>query len=235
MKDRPGQQGFTLIEMLVALALVSTIVTMVYGSFTAASRSMDLYSRRMACCERTCLVLRLMARQLRCAYLPSSERQPMPTSPQNGAPSASVPATAPQIKPLEASGGILSFVTTVGVGTGSAGSMALSRVMYRYDPSAGTLSISCEPCVYGGGRPQDSQSWRPILGGVQSVDMQFYDGRQWRSGWTGGESRALPQSVRIAITVVDERNHPHEFKTMTPIGCRNTPQPQQVRTSAMKS
>ncbi len=53
-----------------ALALVGTIVTMVYGSYAAASRSVDLYSSRLACSDRTCLVLRLLARQLRCLYLP---------------------------------------------------------------------------------------------------------------------------------------------------------------------
>ena len=225
--NRQLATGFTLVEVLVSLALISTIVTMVYGSFTAACRSVDVYGSRMACDDRTCLVLRLMARQLRCAYVPSFETGSTPSSPQNGTPS--MPPTAAQIEPLNSSGEGLSFVTTAGLGTGP----ALSRVMYRYDPSSGTLSISCEPYLYGVEGLQGPRDWRPILNGVRSVDVQFYDGQRWQSGWTGA-SRTLPRGARITITVLDEKDRLHEFKTMVPIGCRNAPQKQQVSVPAGK-
>ena len=60
MKGKRTNPAFTLVEVLVALALISTIVMMVYGSFTAATRSMDLYGRRLACADRASLVLRLL-------------------------------------------------------------------------------------------------------------------------------------------------------------------------------
>ena len=218
--------------MLVAVALVSTIVMMVYGSFTAASRSVDLYGSRMACCDRTCLVLRLMARQLRCVYLPSSAADPTPSSLHHRTPSG--PTATPAIDPLEASGDTLSFVTTAGQGTGPGQSMALARVTYRHDPVSGTLSISCQPSVYGAVGQQDPTSSRPILGGVRSMEVQFFDGRQWQSGWTGGANRTLPQGVKIALTVIDEKNRSQEFETVVPIGCRSTASKQQVSTPAVK-
>jgi type II secretory pathway component PulJ len=217
-------------EVLVALALVSTIVTMVYGSYFAASRSVDLYSSRMACCDRTCLVLRLMARQLRCVYLPSSATDPTATSSQSS--TSTVPTTVPQTEPLDASGDTLSFVTTAGQGAGLDRATALMQVTYRHDSLSGTLSISSEPYVCGAGSLQDSPSGQVILTGIRSMEVQFYDGRQWQPGWTGGDSQTLPQGVKITLTVMDEQNRSQEFETMAPIGCRSAPRTQQISTGA---
>jgi type II secretion system protein J len=224
VKNKPVHPAFTLVEMLVALALVSTIVTMVYGSFAAATRSLDHYHRRMAQCERASLVLRLMARQLRCAYLPSFERDPATTT----------GTATPQTEAFEAGAGSLCFVTTVGLGAGSNAAPALSRVRYRYDPLAETLSISCMPYVYRTGSLEETPDARPILGGVKNLEVSFYDGHQWRSGFAGGAAQTLPQAVKIALTVVDEKNRTHEFTTATPLGCHRSPPKQQVKTPVEK-
>jgi type II secretion system protein J len=228
----PLSTGFTLVEVLVALALTGTIVTIVYGSFTATSRSVDLYSSRMACGDRACLVLRLMARQFRCAYVPSWGTNPVAASLQNS--TLSAPPAVSRIEPIEATGEILSFITTAGMGTGTDPSMSLCRVLYRCDPSSGTLSISCEPYMYGADHLQDSRTWQPILTGVKSLEVQFYDGRWWQARWTGGVDQTLPQSVRIALTVVDEKDRVHEFKTMVPLGCRRAPPKQPLAVPAGK-
>jgi type II secretion system protein J len=205
--------------MLVALAIMSTIVTMVYGSYAATSRSLDIYNSRMACSERACLVLRLMARQLRCAYAPPSEVGTTPPPSQSNAPSTQPTA-------FRADGQILRFVTTGGLSTGPDRSTALSHVLYRYDPSNGTLSIRCEPYVYQVDALQEPGGWRPVLSGITGVDLQFYDGRQWLPKWDGDESRKLPRAVKIAIAVVDERGRDHEFGTTVAIVCRSAPQDQ---------
>jgi len=211
--------GFTLVEVLVALALISTIVMMVYGSFLAASRSLDLYGSRMACDDRASLVLRLLARQLRCAYLPPLETDPQSSPAENGVPST--PRTSLPTEPLTAGEAGLSFITTAGLGTGP----ALSRILYRHDPATGILSLCGEPYLYGAEAQTSARSWRPVLSGVRSLEVQFYDGRQWQSAGTDA-GRALPQSAKITLAVVDKKNRLHEFETMVSLGCRRAwPQP----------
>lgn len=219
--------GFTLVEVLVALALISTIVTMVYGSFNAASRSLDLYRSRMACDDRACLVLRLLTRQLRCAYLPSFETNPLSSPAPTDAPSA--PGISGPPAPFESNGAELSFLTTAGLGAAP----ALSRVRYRHDPATGTLSVCCEPYLYGAAALPSAEPWRPILTGVRTIEVQFYDGRQWQSGWTEA-SQALPQSVKIALAVSDEKNRLHKFETIVSIGCRRALSQPSVATGAGK-
>ncbi len=223
--------GFTLVEMLVALALVSTIATMVYGSYAAVSRSLDLYGSRTACYERACLVLRLMARQIRCAYVPPSPARPTPPSPQNST-SPALPA-AFGADSRNAGGIILSFITTAGLATAPDTPMGVAHVMYRYDPSNGTLSICCEPYRYAADEAQESGPWRPILSGVTRVDLQCYDGRQWQVAWNG-ESEKLPRAVKIAFTILDEKDRAHEFETTVPIGSRIALPRQRISTGAGK-
>lgn len=197
-----------------ALALISTIVMMVYGSFTAASRSMDLYGRRMACDDRASLVLRLLARQLRCAYLPPGETNSPSAPAPTDAPAA--PQTAGALASLDISGVGLSFITTAGLGPGP----ALSRITYRHDPATGTLSLCCEPYLDGVAARPGAGVWRPVLAGVRKIEVQFYDGRQWQSAWTD-DSQSLPQCARIALAVLDEAHRVHEFTTTVPLGCRS--------------
>lgn len=223
--------GFTLVEMLVALALVSTIATMVYGSYAAVSRSLDLYGSRAACYERTCLVLRLMTRQIRCAYVSPFPAGPTPSPPQNSALPA--PPAVFRADSRDVGGTILSFITTAGLSTGPDTPMGVARVMYRYDSSNGTLSVCCGPYSHGAGDAQEPGPWRPILSGVTRVDLQCYDGRQWQVAWTG-ENQRLPLAVKIALTVLDEKDRAHEFETTAPIGSRIASPKQRVSTGATK-
>lgn len=200
--------AFTLVEMLVALALVSTIMMMVYGSYAAASRCLDRYASRMASSERASLVLRLMARQIRCAYAPaapSTSTQPAPLTPPRAAPAL-----------FRADGTTLSFSTTGGPGR----SNALSRVRYRYDSLSETLSIGCQPYAHGAETQSNSGYEQPILRDVRRVDLQFYDGRQWRPTWEGADSAGLPRAVKIVLTLVDEKSRLHKYGTTVPIVCQ---------------
>jgi type II secretion system protein J len=211
---RPPAAGFTLVEVLIALTLVSTIATMVYGSYATACRSVDVYGSRLVCTERACLVLRLLSRQIRCAYAPPARTISTSPSLQEGR------ASVFRGDSRAAGGTILSFVTTGRPGDGPEGATALARIRYRHEPANETLSICRDPYRNETNTQEDSESWQPILRGVRRMDLQFLDGGQWHAAWTDGNSERLPQAVRIALTVVDEDSRPHVFGTTAMIVCR---------------
>ena len=68
MSDKWRKNGFTLIEILIALTLIAAILSMVYGSYFATSRSTHVCQARINMCRQGRTALDQMARQIRCAY-----------------------------------------------------------------------------------------------------------------------------------------------------------------------
>jgi len=233
MNRQPNNSGFTLIELLAAMAIMATIVSMVYGSYAATSQSLDMHSSRLACSQRASLVLRLMARQIRCAYAPTTEPNTADSS------DVEIRRSETQVDSLQRGlasrvqfdrlssafhgnaqdprGEILSFATTAGLGTGSGTSRGPSQMRYRFDSITGILSIDSRPCEDRLRREDHSESWRPIMRNVTGVDIEFHDGRQWQQNWDGKQRRDLPRAMRIAIRTEDEKGRPYRFETTIPI------------------
>lgn len=222
MTENRKPPGFTLIEMLVAMALIATIVSMVYGSYAATTRSREIYEDRLTCSQRANLVLRLMARQIRCAYAAPAE--PNATEPASGAARTvtETPRRAFYGNPRDGRGEVLGFVTTAGPGSGLNTPRGLAYVKYQYAPAAGTLSISQGPQEEPPEGTGARISWQPILEGVAKMEIMFHDGRQWQSEWTGQRTTTLPRAVRINLTVLDENDREHLFGTAVPIICRTS-------------
>ncbi|MDI6449671.1 type II secretion system protein GspJ [Anaerobaca lacustris] len=233
MNARRHNPGFTLIEMLVALAMIATIVSMVYGSYAATSRSMEIYDSRLTCAQRTQLVLRLMERQLRCAYQRPADpeatepreasgrrAQAMQELPQAGEIRIQTPRPTFVGGVRKAGGEVLDFITTAGVAGGPSGPQGLARIRYRHDPILGTLAIRCEPHLDTMRQDDSTGPWQTVLQHVSEVDIEFFDGLQWRPQWSGQTSRTLPRAVRLSLTVADEKGRTHRYGATVAIASR---------------
>jgi len=222
MNGKPANRAFTLLEMLISLAIVAVIVTMVYGSYAATSRTIDLHSRRKACSERAQLVLRMMARQIRCAYLPTSE--PDRRDERSASPEANTADRKSTIRfqgdGRKATGEILSFTTTGGFSVNLNRPAGLSTVMYRYDSVGRRLSLSCRPQGPTPADMTDHQRWPAVLEGLAGIRLAFHDGSRWQPQWDSRMGRGLPRAVRIALTLIDESGREHACETTVPIACR---------------
>jgi type II secretion system protein J len=221
MSVRRNNAGLTLIEMLIALTIIASILSMVYGSYAATTRAMAACRTRMACLERGGFALRLMARQVRCAYAPSvapgssaSERaQVTGEARARSAQTAAAPAPALfQGNARDPKGQILSFVTG-GDGGPDPNARGLTRVTYHYDRAAMTLSME---------RHDGLDRRRPgplltVLRNVTSVELRFHDGRQWQETWDFRASQELPRAVKVSLELTDEAGRPHRMGTALPV------------------
>jgi type II secretion system protein J len=226
MNRRHDNPGFTLIEMLVALAMIATIVSMVYGSYAATSRSMEIYDSRLTCAQRTHLILRLIERQLRCAYQQPTEPDatPSPEASDNRVRSVQESVRTdetrvPQSRPAfvggarKTPGEVLDFITTAGPAGGQNGPQGLARIRYRYDPVLGTLAISCQPHLDTLQRDDLTGPWQTVLQQVVTMDIEFFDGLRWQPQWRSRADQTLPRAVRLTLTVADEKGRHHQYGT----------------------
>ena len=225
MNDNRNNSGFTLVEMLIALAMMATIVSMVYGSYAATAQSVETYSSRLNCSERTSLVLRLMARQIRSAYAPPADpnhlASPAGTDPTKAQANSARPGRvlAERLRPIfqgdgqHPRGELLSFASTMGLAGGANGPRGLSRVRYRHDAIANTLWIDCQPNMDRLGHTDLAPTGRPVLDHVTAVDVAFHDGQRWLPKWSGARSRTLPRAVRIDLSLTDEKGRSYRFGT----------------------
>ncbi|MBN1507625.1 MAG: prepilin-type N-terminal cleavage/methylation domain-containing protein [Sedimentisphaerales bacterium] len=241
MTSGRNNAGFTLIEMLVSLTIIAAILAMVYSSFAATTRSIDASTARLADTERACFALRLMARQLRCAYVPGPAQSLSagPHEPHMTGDSAAL-LDITTVSPLARStqfrgdsrdpqGRVLSFITSSGLGAGPDAPRGLFHVTYLYNKVSSTLSVS---------RRNQADSWdgrsrtkRPelLLSDVSGIELKFHDGRQWRPTWDAAQRHELPRAVKLEIALVDEAGNQHLLRTTVPIMQETYPESQSTR------
>lgn len=217
--------GFTLVEILVAVAIIATIVSMVYGSYFATSRSAQAYQARTSLFQQCRKVLNQMARQIRGSYAGTTEKQTDTDS-----------AISWQRKkmfenpndyfgggPDDPSGEILHIVTTNGIFCSQDQTGGLFDATYKFDKSAGVLFVSQRRFINTSENVVEKQNWRPVLRNVKSVELAFFDGQQWIHSWDFKNKKTLPCAVKVNISCEDKIYQQHHFGTIAYVSCRQEP------------
>jgi prepilin-type N-terminal cleavage/methylation domain-containing protein len=210
---RRDHSGFTLIEVLIASAIIAMIMAMVYGSYAATTRSLQRCESQTTCRKRTDMVVRLMTRQIASAFAPISEPNDKP---------GSVPEAVFRGNGENPQGEFLTFLTTLGSSIGANTTQTLVSTTYQYDAANGSLAIRQAPRM-GRSTGSDNPGWITILTGVTDLKVEFHDGLQWKTRWDNRESQIskLPRAVRISLAVSDVRGGSCEIRTVMPILCRS--------------
>ncbi len=232
----PARLGFTLVELLVAAALVAIILSMVYGSYFATSRSAEVCEANIALSQDTRKVLEQMARQIRCSFAPASG---------NAADGAWSPAHASTLSPDRdkslseqrqlmpedttcyfhgdqdgLSGEILHLVTTHPIFWERDSANGLFDVTYKFDRMRGRLSFSQQRFIGTTRGLVQERSWQPILTNVESIELTFFDGQRWLRKWDYKDKRRLPSAVRIGITCANDEYQQRAYSTAAHICCQ---------------
>lgn len=221
MKKTMGKKGFTLIEMLVAMAIVVSIVSMVYGSYFATSRSAEAYKAKMSVSESTGELLRQMARQIRCCYAKAPE-------PAEAGARQSLPKTQGILEEPVGyfqggdnlrTGEVLRFVTTARVYSKSDLNEGLIDVVYVFDKITRTLMVSTRRFVETASPLPEEPGFSAVMEGVENIETAFFDGTEWRAEWDYLQTKRLPAAVRIRIAVTDENGRTSEYATVAQTNC----------------
>jgi len=232
MNNNYDKAGFTLVELLVAVGIILAIVTMVYGSYFATSESARIYKDRLSVCEQVREVLDEMAKQIRCSYADTS--------------GAIAPRLSGEQKDIikyfegnqdAITGEILHFVTTHGIFLSHQKAKGLFDVIYKFDRRAATLYLNQTSFIGVAAKQIGNKNWRLLLENVSSVELTFFDGKQWVSEWNFKQKRKVPRAVKISITCEDENQRQYSYGTISEVCCwnnRDTDSPSEALTSVDK-
>ncbi len=220
MNSKSVKKGFTLIEILVAVAIIVTIVSMVYGSYFATSKSAQACKRRIAMSQEGRELLGRIAQQIRCSYAGSSKKSTPPAVKGSLKKEVTLENTISYFNGNsgEMGGEILYLVTTNGILEEK--TPGLFEVIYKFDKSTGTLFLSQERFVDAPESLIEKRNWQPLAENIESIELAFSDGRQWLQTWDFKEKKALPYAVKINITCQDENQRQYSYGTTAYICCR---------------
>ncbi len=220
MNNQSEKRGFTLVEILVAVAIIATIVSMVYGSYFATSKSAQACKRRIAASKEGRELLGQMAQQIRCSYAGSVKTSTTHTG------KGSLKKEEIQENLInyfagssgEMGGEILNLVTTFS--TVEEKRPGLLKVTYKFDKRTGTLLCSQERFIDAPDNFFEKKNWQPLAENIENIELAFSDGRQWLNTWDFKEKKTLPYAVKISITFQDENYQQYQYGTTAYICCR---------------
>lgn len=178
-------KGFTLIEMLVALAALSILAA---GGFAVAGVSADSHERIRQHQAETQSLLRLRA-ALRGDLTQAAPRRARDINGQKE-----------QAALSQGTGGDGVFLSLVRRGWDNPTQQGRASLQYvEYRLNEGRVERVWRRHVDG----SPAQAAQVLMTGIDRVSLEFYDWDQWTANWRGAPNRPLPRALRLTLTVGD--------------------------------
>lgn len=186
--------GFTLIEVVIAVALLSLILSSVYGIFTTISATEQRLQSESDLYHQARVIFDRLGRELSGSYLATSN--------ENSAFRASNETSV---------NAYLSFTSTSAI-TNGVQQAGLVRLRYELNNEQGKvvnrLLRSSAPLF----APEDQQNTQRLSSQIKKLQWRFYDGNNWQDSWDSTQNNTLPQTVEISMELM---NNSHEISVMT--------------------
>lgn len=186
MTAQDRQQGFTLLEIVVAITLVALLLSGVYGVFAGVSKARrraeigaELHHRGRVFFER-------LGRELRSLYVEEKgSENPFGCESRDGRMISFTFATYAEAVPGRAQAGAM--VVRYTLPEGEAATKTLSRLVL---PLHHTEEPEAEAAV-------------PFLDLVRDLRLRFYDQGAWSENWPSTGAGKIPEQVEIALVLGD--------------------------------
>ncbi|MGH7273667.1 MAG: type II secretion system protein GspJ [Nitrospiria bacterium] len=196
--------GFTLLEILITMAILAVLATMVYASFSASIRMIERVDSEADIYRNARLILARLSEELSMAYRPKGKAIPEvifvgENDVMDGRPQDSLRFTS------------LSHPRS----TADEATSDLNLIEYRFeiDPEdrGWVLLHSERNNLYGLSRGGSGEF---VIGeGIHSLNLRYFDGKTWVDGWDAESEKALPLVVEIEIRFHEPREGQRSFKS----------------------
>jgi general secretion pathway protein J len=183
---RPGQRGFTLLELILALSIVAAMLTIVFGGMRVGIRAWQRGGERSEALQHARSLAALLAQSLggTAAYLALASAGAQPEVLFQGQPDRLGFVTTSPPFPLPGTIAFTAVMLSVDEGE-PAGFAIREKAMPNEDPFEETPPILVDP----------------TLTAVRFRYMRDVEG-SWEDVWDGAQERALPRAIEVTITTL---------------------------------
>lgn len=201
------RRGFTLIEVLLAVAMVSMVLTLAYGSFSTATRVAEEREASARALHRADFVLRHLSDHVQNIYLDQVAYYRMDDPAALFAGSAESltfwTQSPPQTRRASERGGLQQVVYRVESPDGPrSDAAAAADLVHEAFPELQTDA--------------DEPAARWALP-VEAVEFEYFDGHGWNPDWDVATEERLPRGLRVTVRLLDGRGVPLEVQTIIPV------------------
>jgi general secretion pathway protein J len=204
-----NKRGFTLVEVMIAAAILALIVSMLYVAFAWSVKTMEIGMEGGEAYRKARVILYRMAQEISCAMLSSDQEDPDAQYAFIG--EDKVEDGMPQ--------DTLSFISTALPLKGPSRGVKGVGYYLAPDPASDKLSLLMKedttPAL--GDRAEERAGGMLLAEGIEGLDFTYSDsqGREWKR-WdttTPVFARKLPQLVKISIFFKDDKGEPLSLTT----------------------
>ncbi|MCX8023530.1 MAG: prepilin-type N-terminal cleavage/methylation domain-containing protein [Syntrophorhabdaceae bacterium] len=194
-KEFHKNRGFTLLEVIISIAISSLLLLTLYFTFFSINRSIDSATEGQEALETGRVLMELIKQDLR-GISPNPKHRFIGKIPN---------------KEEKEPDSRIDFVTTSYMGSNPFGMSEVGYFIYVTDDNKKIL-VRRESKEVKDNPDEGGQNFE-LSRIVKSFKVSFYNGTEWLEEWDSRTQGRLPNQVRITIIVMDEKGKTKEFTT----------------------
>lgn len=185
-----GSGGFTLIEVLVALALVSAIIAALYGSFFSVLRGRDAIDSSLERSREVGRFLDTFTKEVSSAFYKDGNKASLligENRDSSGRPASSIVFTA--------------FTYPV-IKEGASGGDLLAVRYFTETDRGGKMTLYKE--AWDAYRGEKLSMKLPVIEEIEGFEVSFLSGNGWAKAWDTSLEKRLPTAIKAVVAIKEE-------------------------------
>ncbi len=194
-----ADRGFTLLEVLVAVALASIVIIALYSSFFSVLRGQSDIDRSLERTREVSRFLETFSREVQSSFFKADSTWTGFAGDEenkNGRPVSRIAMTAftyPALNPGRPAGDLLTIRYHV---ENKEGKLVLYKETWNPYAAAKTDILRAEDAKTGALKAE-------VIEDIDGFEILYYNGRDWAKAWDAKLDTAVPDAVKVSLSVKD--------------------------------